>query len=115
LHPETPVEEKPRAMRRGNITAVVAWLTQLLGEPLATPELVWDGEKLVAASYRTFSWVCPCCMGGYLDGDEGDTLLHRLFPRRPFSVDTEGNVWCRDCWASEIVIVQTLKLIEAVA
>ena len=98
-------------LRPRDLTDTVAYLTTVLGEPIATP----DTER-----YRTFSWCCPRCLAGTTDidyligpcrryGEVCDcaghevciTLLRQAFPYRPFTVDSNGQMWCSACRGEE--------------
>src|SRR6516225_11575200 len=99
----------------------VAYLIDILGEPIATP----DSER-----YRTFSWCCPRCLAGttYTDylvtscARQGDgenacgcgsevclALLYQMFPYRPFTVDSNGQMWCSACRGEEKHLVAAIK------
>lgn len=98
----------------------VALLTDVLGEPVASPE---------SERYRKFSWCCPRCLEGttyidYLiadcarqDGecDCGDrlcsALLDQVFPYRPFTVTSDGQVYCSACRGTEAQLASALKLL----
>jgi len=105
-------------LRPRDLTDIVAHLTTVLGEPIATP----DTER-----YRTFSWCCPRCLAGTTDIDYWLTpcarsggececgsevclaLLYQMFPYRPFTVDSNGQMWCSACRGSEKHLVAAIK------
>lgn len=63
---------------------LITWLTDVLGPPVATPDLVRGPDgTLTRPSYRVHRWACPACRGGW------DDPLYR-----PLVVDSEGRVFC---------------------
>jgi hypothetical protein len=78
---------------------VVEFFTSKLGPPIATPEWVMGPDGLVPARFRIFIWDCPVCEAGRND----PAGLYR-----PFSIDTDGNMHCSACFASERQIYEAL-------
>jgi hypothetical protein len=78
------------------VAAVVERFSRALGAAVSTPEWVNSSAGgLERASYRVWRWRCPVCRAGDSDPDQ-------LY--RPFSVDSDGEVWCSacDCSAEEV-------------
>jgi hypothetical protein len=63
---------------------VIERFARVLGPPVATPDVIYDGGKLVPSRYRVFRWRCPCCGGGESDPDQ-------IY--RPMAVDSDGRVF----------------------
>jgi hypothetical protein len=110
---------------------LAARMTELLGEPVVLPE---DSEMYRLTHVRTWSWPCPRCLAGadldvllqpcsrghgYLEGgcDCPDSeyatcriLLSLLFPYRPFTLKSDGAVYCVACRATEDQLIQAVRL-----
>jgi hypothetical protein len=75
-----------RRSAQRDVFRFVERLSECLGPPVSTPELISVGDgKLERARYRVFRWCCPACGGGESDPD-------RIW--RPFFVDSDGAVTC---------------------
>ena len=106
------------------ITDFVALVTDVLGEPITEPE-----DSVIPLRHRTWGWCCPRCLAGTTDIDYlitpcarqdgecdcGDkvciALLRQVFPYRPFTVTSDGAVYCKACRGTEAELALALKLL----